>query len=119
MRATLTCLVTKLQRFCNTKTTSPPSVKLVLVGGDTFLNSLLRPYVEVFSSKPPDWQSYLRFYIVPLGLSGSGSQNTVAKFIGRHDHVYASLFLHDSWRELLEKAEPGVATNSIFFSFHF
>ena len=116
VRATLTCLVTKLQRFCNTKTTSPPSVKLVLVGGDTFLNSLLRPYVEVFSSKPPDWQSYLRFYIVPLG-SGSGSQNTVAKFIGRHDHVYSSLFLHDSWRELLEKAEPGVATISIFFSF--
>ena len=118
VRATLTCLVTKLQRFCNTKTTSPPSVKLVLVGGDTFLNSLLRPYVEVFSSKPPDWQSYLRFYIVPLG-SGSGSQNTVAKFIGRHDHVYSSLFLHDSWRELLEKAEPGVATISILFSLFF
>ena len=64
VRATLKCLVDKLQRFCNTKTQSPPSVKLVLVGGDTFINSLLRPYVEVFSSKPPDWQSYVRFYVV-------------------------------------------------------
>ena len=60
VRATLTCLVSKVQRFCNTKTQSPPLIKVVLIGGDTFVNSLLRTYVEVFSSKPPDWQSYLR-----------------------------------------------------------
>ena len=60
VRATLTCLVAKLQRFCNTKTQSPPLIKVVLIGSDTFVNSLLRTYVEVFSSKPPDWQSYLR-----------------------------------------------------------
>lgn len=60
VRATLTCLVAKLQRFCNTKTQSPPLIKVVLIGSDIFVNSLLRTYVEVFSSKPPDWQSYLR-----------------------------------------------------------
>ena len=102
VRATLTCLVAKLQRFCNTKTQSPPLVKVVLIGSDIFINSLLRPYVEIFSSKPPDWQSYIRFFIVPLG-----GVNTVAKYIGCHDSMYASLFLHESWRELLEKAEPG------------
>ena len=32
--------------------------------------------------------------------------NTVSKYLGSVDPVYASLFLHDSWRELLEKAEP-------------
>jgi len=112
VRATLTCLVAKLQRFCNTKTQSPPLVKVVLIGSDTFINSLLRPYVEVFSSKPPDWQSYVRFFIVPLtgggaGGGGGGPQNTVAGWMGVHDPVYASLFCHESgWKELLEKAEP-------------
>jgi hypothetical protein len=33
--------------------------------------------------------------------------NTVSKYIGSLDPTYASLFLHESWRELLEKAEPG------------
>ena len=33
--------------------------------------------------------------------------NSVARYIGSQDPVYSSLFLHESWRELLEKAEPG------------
>lgn len=32
VRAALTCLVAKIQRFCNTKTQSPPLVKVVLIG---------------------------------------------------------------------------------------
>jgi hypothetical protein len=67
VRATLTCLVAKIQKFCNTQTMSPPSVRVALIGSDTFINSVLRPYVEVFSSKPPDWQGYIKFFIIPLG----------------------------------------------------
>ena len=68
VRAFLACLVGKIQKYCNTQTLqTPPSVKVVLVGSDTFINSLLRPYVEVFSAKPPDWQSYVKFFIIPLG----------------------------------------------------
>ena len=67
VKATLTCLVSKIQKFCNTKTQSPPSVRVALIGSDTFINSLLRPYVEVFSTKPPDWQGYVKFFIIPLG----------------------------------------------------
>ena len=32
--------------------------------------------------------------------------NTVSKYIASQDATYSSLFLHESWRELLEKAEP-------------
>ena len=67
VRAALTCLVGKIQKFCHTQTQSPPSVRVALIGSDTFVNSVLRPYVEVFSSKPPDWQGYLKFFIIPLG----------------------------------------------------
>jgi len=31
------------------------------LGSDTFINAMLRPYVELFSSKPPDWQTLLRY----------------------------------------------------------
>ena len=67
VRAALTCIVARIQKFCNTQTQAPPSVRVALIGSDTFVNSLLRPYVEIFSSKPPDWQAYLKFYIIPLG----------------------------------------------------
>jgi len=103
VRATLTCLVAKIQKFCNTKTQNPHLVKVALVGSDTFVNQVLRPYVELFSSKPPDWQGFIKFFIIPLGV------NTVSKHIGTQDPMYASLFLHESWRELLEMAEPGKA----------
>lgn len=103
VRATLTCLVAKIQKFCNTKTQSPHLVKVALVGSDTFVNQVLRPYVELFSSKPPDWQGFIKFFIIPLGV------NSVSKHIGSHDPIYASLFLHESWKELLEMAEPGKA----------
>ena len=71
VRAALTCLVGKIQKFCHTQTQSPPSVRVALIGSDTFVNSVLRPYVEVFSSKPPDWQGYLKFFIIPLGTQDS------------------------------------------------
>uniref|UniRef100_A0A0K2UKU9 Phosphofurin acidic cluster sorting protein 2like [Acyrthosiphon pisum] n=2 Tax=Lepeophtheirus salmonis TaxID=72036 RepID=A0A0K2UKU9_LEPSM len=99
VRATLSCLVSKIQKFCNTQNLLNP-VQVVLIGSDLFINSVLRPYVEFFSSKPPDWQGYIRFFIIPLGV------NTVSKYIGYQDQIYSSLFLHDSWRELIEKAEP-------------
>ncbi len=67
VRAALTCLVAKIQKFCNTQTMSPPSVRVALIGSDTFINSVLRPYVELFSSKPPDWQGYIKFFIIPIG----------------------------------------------------
>lgn len=39
-----------------------------MVGGDNLIGWTLRPYVEILSSKPPDWLTYTRIYIAPLGL---------------------------------------------------
>jgi len=46
-------------------TTSP--VKIAVVGGDSYVSSVLRPYVELFSSKTPDWLNYMRFLVIPFG----------------------------------------------------
>ena len=100
VRATLTCLVTKLQKFCNTNVAPPTVMRVGLIGSDAFVNSILRPYVELLSSKPPDWQNHMLFYVIPLGV------NTVSRSLGARCPLYARLFLDDSWRELLDKPEP-------------
>jgi len=100
VRATLTCLVTKLQKFCNTNVAPPSVMRVGLIGSDAFLNSMLRPYVELFSGKPPDWQNHILFYVIPLGV------NTVSRGLAARCPLYARLFLDDSWRDLLDKAEP-------------
>lgn len=100
VRATLTCLVTRLQKYSNTNIAPPTVMKVGLVGSDSFLNSMLRPYVELFSSKPPDWQNHLVFYVIPLG------SNSVSKGLAARCPLYARLFHDDTWRELLERAEP-------------
>ena len=93
-------------------------MKVGLCGSDSFLNSMLRPYVELLSSKPPDWQNHILFYIIPLGT------NTVSKALAARCPVYSRycwyccmrsflnaclysrLFHDDSWKDLLEKPEP-------------
>merc|ERR1719210_2801028 len=87
VRATLTCLVTRLQKYCNTNIAPPSVMKVGLCGSDSFLNSMLRPYVELLSSKPPDWQNHILFYIIPLGT------NTVSKALAARCPIYARLFL--------------------------
>lgn len=52
---------------CNTNARSPAPIKIGLIGGDAYINSVLRPYVEHFSAKTPDWQSYIKFLLIPFG----------------------------------------------------
>ncbi|KAJ8670160.1 hypothetical protein QAD02_001419 [Eretmocerus hayati] len=55
---------------CNTSAKPPTPIRVVIAGGDGFVNAVLRQYVELLSFRPPDWQSYLRFLVVPLGVNG-------------------------------------------------
>lgn len=52
---------------CNSCAKPSTPIKLVLVGGDTLIGWALRPYVELLSSRSPEWLNYIRIYIVPLG----------------------------------------------------
>ena len=72
----------------------------MIAGGDGFVNSVLRHYVDLLSFRPPDWQNYLRFLIVPLG------SNTLSKYLGSVDSKYSMLF-GDEWKELLEREVGG------------
>ncbi|KAJ9598930.1 hypothetical protein L9F63_026536, partial [Diploptera punctata] len=99
VRAAVTCLVSKIQKFCNSNAKPPPPIKVLLAGSDSFVNSVLRNYVDQLSFKPPEWQNYIKFLIVPLG------NNTLARYLSSLDGVYASAFSTETWKELLERAE--------------
>nr|CAD7431840.1 unnamed protein product [Timema monikensis] len=100
IRAAVICLVSKIQKFCNSNAKPPSPIKVLLAGSDSFVNSVLRHYVEQLSFKSPDWQNYIRFLIVPLG-----SNNFLARYLASVDGVYGAAFSVDLWKELLERAE--------------
>ena len=79
---------------------------MALVGSDSYVNAVLRCYVEQFSCKPPDWQNHLKFYIVPFG----SGPNTLARYLASLDRYYNVNFVSDSWREaVLSERSPAAA----------
>jgi len=92
VRASLQHLVCRLQRGSH----GPHkgwALRLVLVGSDAFVNTVLRPYVELFSRQPPDFASTLRFLLVPRG-----GVSSLAKYLGSVDPRYGAAFVSEWWR---------------------
>ena len=56
-----------LSPSCNTHSASPPQLAVAIAGTESYISAVLQPYVEQFSSKPSDWQTFLRFLLIPLG----------------------------------------------------
>lgn len=99
------------------------------MGPDSYVNSVLRCYVEQFSSKPPDWKNYLKFYIVPLvtnsgssagtnnnsgnGIGTGGTNNTLSRYLASLDRYYNVNFVSDSWREALDRPAEKMLAASI------
>ncbi|XP_035824704.1 phosphofurin acidic cluster sorting protein 2 [Aplysia californica] len=99
VKAAICFLVTKIQKFCNSNARTPIPIKVGVVGGDAYVNSVLRPYVEHFASKSPDWQNYTRFLVIPFGPSSIG------KYIASVDSTFGSLFMDLQWKDTFEKPE--------------
>ncbi|XP_065343426.1 phosphofurin acidic cluster sorting protein 2 isoform X3 [Cloeon dipterum] len=100
VRAAMTCLVSKLQKFCNSSAKPPSPVKVLIMGSDSLVSTIMRQYVELLSSKPHDWQNHFRFLIVPLGIN-----SILARYLSSLDHMYAAYFSGDSWKELTERLD--------------
>ncbi|XP_053407939.1 phosphofurin acidic cluster sorting protein 2-like isoform X4 [Mercenaria mercenaria] len=99
VRATINFLVSKIQKFCNYNSRSPNATKIGIAGGDGFINSVLRPYVEQFSAKSPDWQTYVKFLVIPFGSSAVG------KYLAHIDSTYNSLFGDWMWKDTFERTD--------------
>lgn len=74
---------------CNSYVKPSTAVKILLIGSDSLLGWSLRPYVELLSSKPQDWLSYSRIYIVPFGMC------SISRQLAALDAGYSGLFPAD------------------------
>ncbi|XP_052005351.1 phosphofurin acidic cluster sorting protein 1-like [Xyrauchen texanus] len=100
IQAVLSALLTRIQKFCNCNSSMPRPVKLAVVGGQSYLGSVLQFFVTQLASKTSDWLNHIRFLIVPLG------SHPVAKHLGALDIRYSAAFLDGVWRDLFNRSEP-------------
>ncbi|XP_055929352.1 phosphofurin acidic cluster sorting protein 1-like [Argiope bruennichi] len=108
LRASFSCLMNKIQKFCNCNSRAPQTIKIGILGQDSFFSSVLRLYVEHFSSKPSEWQTYVKFCIVPLSTSSS-----VAKSLSSVDNTYLNMFMDSSWKDLIDHCSEASTTPEI------
>lgn len=52
---------------CNCNSSMPRPVKVAVVGGQSYLGSVLQFFVTQLANKTSDWLNHLRFLVVPLG----------------------------------------------------
>ena len=45
----------------------PPTMKVAVAGDQSYLSTILRFFVEQLANKTPDWLSYIRFLVIPIG----------------------------------------------------
>ncbi|XP_016377012.1 phosphofurin acidic cluster sorting protein 1-like isoform X1 [Sinocyclocheilus rhinocerous] len=109
IQAVLFALLTRIQKFCNCNSIMPKPVKVVAVGGQSYLGAVLRFFVSQLANKMSDWLSHMKFLVVPTG------SHPVAKHLGSLDNRYSSSFLDSSWREFFSRPEPPQTTSSSDF----
>lgn len=78
----------------------PRPVKVAVVGGQSYLGSVLQFFVTQLANKTSDWLNHLRFLVVPLG------SHPVAKHLGALDNRYSAAFLDGAWRDTFNRSEP-------------
>lgn len=106
-------------------------IRVVIAGGDVYINHVLRVYVDLIAKKPRDWQPF-SFFIIPIGLFvaflafrfvsfrlcsifavlsahyycvHAGKKNDIAMHLASVDSTYRSLFFTPEWRDIFEKDE--------------
>ncbi|KAL0178785.1 hypothetical protein M9458_027679, partial [Cirrhinus mrigala] len=79
---------------CNCNAQTPPTVKVAVAGDQCYLSTVLRFFVEQLANKTPDWLSYIRFLLIPVG------SHPLAKYVSTFDSKFNSMFMDPSWKEL-------------------
>ncbi|KAK9891066.1 hypothetical protein WA026_013392 [Henosepilachna vigintioctopunctata] len=86
VKAILTQLCNKIHKYYNSCAKTGTFIRLILLGGDALIGWAVRPYVELLSTRPSDWLSFIRLYMVPVGSCNFAKQLTLM------DQGYATLF---------------------------
>nr|XP_057915228.1 phosphofurin acidic cluster sorting protein 2 isoform X4 [Doryrhamphus excisus] len=105
VQAAFNTIVTRIQRFCNCNAQTPPTMKVAVAGDQSYLSTILRFFVEQLANKTPDWLSYIRFLVIPIG------SHPLAKYVATFDSKFNSIFMDTAWRELFCRTERPASDN--------
>uniref|UniRef100_A0A3B4ADK4 Uncharacterized protein n=1 Tax=Periophthalmus magnuspinnatus TaxID=409849 RepID=A0A3B4ADK4_9GOBI len=105
VQAAFNTIVTRIQRFCNCNAQTPPTMKVAAAGDQSYLSTILRFFVEQLANKTPDWLSYIRFLVIPIG------SHPLAKHVASFDSKFNNLFMDTAWRELFCRTERPTSDN--------
>uniref|UniRef100_A0A3Q2YTH1 Phosphofurin acidic cluster sorting protein 2-like n=1 Tax=Hippocampus comes TaxID=109280 RepID=A0A3Q2YTH1_HIPCM len=105
VQAAFNTIVTRIQRFCNCNAQTPPTMKVAVAGDQSYLSTILRFFVEQLANKTPDWLSYIRFLVIPIG------SHPLAKYVASFDSKFNSIFMDTAWRELFCRTERPTSDN--------
>uniref|UniRef100_A0A8C9YZI1 Phosphofurin acidic cluster sorting protein 2-like n=1 Tax=Sander lucioperca TaxID=283035 RepID=A0A8C9YZI1_SANLU len=105
VQAAFNTIVTRIQRFCNCNAQTPPTMKVAVAGDQSYLSTILRFFVEQLANKTPDWLSYIRFLVIPIG------SHPLAKYVASFDSRFNSIFMDTAWRELFCRTERPTSDN--------
>lgn len=75
-------------------------MRVAIAGSDSYINEVLRPFVEQLGKKPRGWDS-LHFYILPIGKNN----NDVATQVALHDPIYKGLFFSPAWQHVFQQRD--------------
>ncbi|CAL8258285.1 unnamed protein product [Lota lota] len=99
VQAAFNTIVTRIQRFCNCNAQMPPTIKVAVAGDQCYLSTILRFFVEQLANKTPDWLSYIRFLVIPIG------SHPLAKHMASFDSRFNTIFMDTAWRDLFCRTE--------------
>ncbi|XP_054840790.1 phosphofurin acidic cluster sorting protein 2, partial [Eublepharis macularius] len=99
IQAAFSTIVSRIQRYCNCNSQPPNPIKIAIAGAQNYLSAVLRLFVDHLSHKTPDWLSYMRFLIIPVG------SHPVAQYLGSVDYQYNNFFQDLTWRDFFNKLE--------------
>ncbi|KAG7492852.1 hypothetical protein MATL_G00019520 [Megalops atlanticus] len=105
VQAAFNTIVTRIQRFCNCNAQTPPTIKVAVAGDQSYLSTVLRFFVEQLANKTPDWLSYIRFLVIPVG------SHPLAKYMASFDSKFNNIFMDTAWREVFGRTEPPASDN--------
>ncbi|KAG7267210.1 hypothetical protein CRUP_007333 [Coryphaenoides rupestris] len=105
VQAAFNTIITRIQRFCNCNAQMPPTIKVAVAGDQCYLSTVLRFFVEQLANKTPDWLSYIRFLVIPIG------SHPLAKYVASFDSRFNSTFMDTAWRDLFCRTERPTSDN--------
>lgn len=77
---------------CNCNAQTPPTMKVAVAGDQSYLSTILRFFVEQLANKTPDWLSYIRFLVIPIGKSAGVCTNSMGNTSSTYLVVSASVY---------------------------